>query len=318
MSAIDSIISSISSYFYPEEVPCIEAVSPQSSIVYDTVKPSQEVLRSEWTPERPRLMAPSQLPQNQSLSEYRLLAVTNDTRALGDDILETLSFRLQSVKEKIREVSAENMGKLREAATRASSSDFWGILKKIATSLVSAISAVFGIAILATGGSALVGGAMIASGVLSLANFALSELGTWDWIADLIAHNNDDLKKKLQWILPGAVGILAAGIGIVGSVNGVVSGAMNFAEKAASVAQTGIAIFQSVTTIGKSAADANTLWTKADLKMIQAHLTVERENFTSTIDEIKGSMSEFKGVNTKTKKAIEMIAQSNIELVRQA
>lgn len=318
MQAIESIISSISSYLYPEEQPVDGTVPPQSAIAYDTVAPSAESLRAGWTPERPRLTAPSELPGSQSMSEYRLLAVTNDTRALGDDILETLSFRLQGVKDKIREVSAENMQKLKEAAERASSSDFWGILKKIATSLVSAVSAVFGIAILATGGSALVGGAMIASGVLSLANFALSELGTWDWIADLIAHDNEDLKKKLQWILPAAVGIIAAGIGIVGSVNGVVSGALNFAEKAASVVQTGLAIFGSAVTIGKGAADARITWTRADLKMIEAHLTAERENFTTTIDEIKGSMSEFKSVNSKTRKAIEMIAQSNIELVRQA
>ena len=318
MQVIDSIISTISSYFYPEEVPVAPPVVPPSAIAYDTVAPSEEVLRAGWTPERPRLTPPSALPRNESLSEYRLLAVTNDTRALGDDILGTLGLRLQGVKDNIREVSAENMLKLREAAERASSSDFWGTLKKIAISLVSALSIVFGITVLASGGTALVGGAMIASGVLSLANFAFSELGTWDWVADLIAHDNEDLKNKLKWVLPGAVGILAAGIGIVGSVNGVVTGAVNFAEKAASVAQTGIAIFQSVTTLGKGTADANLIWTRADLKLIQAHLTAERENFTSTIDEIKGSMAEFKGVNSKTRKAIEMIAQSNIELVRQA
>src|SRR5476649_825114 len=112
MQVIDSIISTISSYFYPEEVPVAPSVAPPSAIAYDTVAPSEEVSRAGWTPERPRLTAPSALPRNESLTEYRLLAVTDDTRALGDDILETLGLRLQGVKDKIREVSAENMQKL--------------------------------------------------------------------------------------------------------------------------------------------------------------------------------------------------------------
>lgn len=318
MTTLESILSSISSYFYPEEVPAAAPIQPQSAIAYDTVAPASESMRTEWRPERPRITPPSELPGRSSMSEYRLLAVTNDTQTLGNGILDTLSHRLQGVKAKIREVSAENMQKLREAAERASASDFWSVLKKIATSLLSALSAVFGITILATGGSALVGGAMIASGVLSLANFALSELGTWDWIAEIIANGNEDLKKKLAMAIPIGVGIVAAGIGLVGTVNGVATGALNLTEKVISAAQTAVGIFGAATTFGKSAADSRALLTQADLKMIQALLTIERENFTSTIDEIKGSMGEFKAIKSKTKKAIEMIAQSNIELVRQA
>ncbi len=318
MFTLESIVSSINNYFYPEEVPAAGPIAPPSPMAHDTVSPASNLLHAEWRPERPRITPPSELPRHSSLSEYRLLAVTSDTQTLGGAILDTLSYRLQGAKDKIREVSSENMAKLREAAKRASKSDFWSVLKKIATSLLSALSAVFGITILATGGSALVGGAMIASGILSLANFALSELGTWDWIADYIAQDNEDLKKKLAIALPLSVGIVAAGIGLVGTVNGVATGAFNLAEKILSSAHTVVSVSHSVATFAKANADANLIKIQADLKAIQALFTVEQENFTSIINEIKGSMGEFKNIKAKTKKAIEMIAQSNIDLVRQA
>jgi hypothetical protein len=288
--------------------------------------------------ERPQLTPPSSMPKlsprvsvtpevkvhnseprraNQR-SDLRLLATTATSQDLGSEILDSLALRLQDVKGKIKQVSAEMIQKLKEAAARARDSGFWSILKKIATCLLSAVSIVFGVALVASGGGALIGGAMIASGILSLANFALSELGTWDWIANQLSHGNEDLRKKLLMILPGAVGLIAGGIGLVGSVNGIVTGALNLAEKALFVAQAALAIFDGVTTFGKGISDARLLWTKADLMEIKAALTAAQEIFTSTIDEIKSSMSDFNAMLAKTKKAIEMITQSNIALARQA
>lgn len=260
----------------------------------------------------------SELPKAAKRSDLRLLAVTAASQDLGSEILDSLALRLQGVKAKIKEVSAEMIQKLKEAAARARDSGFWSILKKIATCLLSAVSIVFGVSLIASGGGALLGGAMIASGILSLANFALSEFGTWDWVAIQLANGDEDLKKKLLMILPGAVGLIAGGIGLVGSVNGIVNGALNLAEKALFVAQAALAIFDGVTTLGKGISDARLLWTKADLMEIKAALTVDQENFTSTIDEIKSSMNDFNAMLAKAKKAIEMIVQSNIALVRQA
>lgn len=73
-----------------------------------------------------------------------------------------------------------------------------------------------------------------------------------------------------------------------------------------------------MTTLGKGIADARLIWTKADLKLIEADLAIQREQFTTTMEEIKGSMNEFKAAKAKAKKAIEMISQTNLQLVRQA
>lgn len=317
MSSINSIFSTLGSYFSRETTLSSQALEQERASTAGGIVPAAEEAVVDWVPERPLITSPKDLPLSRhASSDYRLLAVTEETRHLGDEILKTLSSRLNCAKEKIAEVSAENIQKLKEAAERANASNFWSILKKIATSLLSAISIVFGITMLASGGSALIGGAMIASGILSLANFALSELGTWDWIADQLAHDNEDLKKKIAMIMPAAVGILAGGIGLLGSVNAIASNAMNFAEKAVSVAQTALSIFNAVTTLGKGISDARLLWTQADLSLIQGELTVQRENFDTLIDEIKSSMNEFKAVQSKTKKAVEMVTESDVQLVR--
>ncbi|MBS0604340.1 MAG: hypothetical protein JSS60_04790 [Verrucomicrobia bacterium] len=318
MPSISSLLSSVGSPFQTSSLSSADPVRTGSSLPTDSVGAAEETA-GDWRPERPLLTAPGDLPPPRlPLSDYRLLAATDETRSLGNQIMDSLSLRLTGVKEKIREVSAENIKKLKESAERASASNFWSILKKVATCLLSAVSIVFGIALVASGGGALIGGAMIASGILSLANFAMSELGTWDWVADQIAHNNEDLKSKLKMILPAAVGIVAGGIGLVGSVNGIVTGALQFAEKAIFIAQTAVTIFDGVTTLGKGIADARLIWTKADLKLIEADLAIQREQFTTTMEEIKGSMNEFKAAKAKAKKAIEMISQTNLQLVRQA
>lgn len=289
----------------------------ESAAISDSMGPAES--QPVWTPERPVLTSPNDLPppNNNPYSVFRFLEATDESRNLGNQIMNTLGLRLQNVKHKIKEISAENIQKLKAAAQRASESSFWSTLKKIATCLLSAISIVFGISLVASGGGALIGGAMIASGILSLANFAMGETGAWDWISKQLAGDNEERQKQLAWILPCAVGVVAGGIGLVGSIQGVASGAIQFAEKAVYVAQTALTIFSAATTFGSGVASARLIWAQSDVTKIQADLTVEQTNFDSLIEEVKISMNDFKAAKAKTKKTIETLSQSNIQLVRQ-
>lgn len=310
MSGIDSISPHFRSSSLPG--PSLEALQAGNVQATDTTSHGGKAHAEAWKPERPTLTP----PQACNL-EWSLIHVTEQTSELGRQIMDTLAVRLSNIKESIRKISAESMQKLKDAAERASASDFWSILKKIATSLISAISIVFGVALVASGGGALIGGAMIASGVLSLANFALSQWGTWDWIADQIAHDNEDLKKKIAMVMPIAVGVLAGGIGIVGSVGAVATGALEFVEKAVFIAQGAVSVFEGMTTLGKGIADARLTWKQAELKRIDAELTVERAHFTTTFNQIKNFLNDSKGIKAKVTKTIELITQSNIDLARQ-
>ena len=292
-----------------EDWPLEEATSTQKLFPIDS--------SHSWMPTRPTLTAPHSLPSSKlPLSDHRLLATTEETRTLGNQLLDTFSLRMQGVRSKIQELSAENIQKLKESAERASTSSFWSVLKKIATALLSAISIVFGVSLLAGGGSAFIGGAMITSGILSLANFAMTETGSWDWVSLQLSNGNEEDRKKMAWILPMAVGIIAGGIGLVGSVQGIVSGAIQFADKAILIAQSAFAIFDGVTTFGKGVADARLQWTQADLSLIQGNLTAERIYFDSIIKEIESSMNGFKAFQAMAKKTIQNITDSNVKLVK--
>jgi hypothetical protein len=257
--------------------------------------------------ERPKLTPPSMI---------RLLGATEETRSLGKTLLGVLTDRLSYIKENIDEISSENIAKLKESAAKANSSVFWSVLKKIATSLLSAFSVIFGISLLASGGAGFIGGAMIASGILSLANFGLAEMGAWDWVAQQLAQDNEERRQKLAMLLPIASGILCAGIGLVGSAWSIGSNAVNFAEKAVSIAQTTLSLFDGVTTLGKGAADANLLWTQADLTLIQGKLTTERSMYDLLIEGIKGSLVDFRSMASKTNRAMQTFTESVTAIIR--
>lgn len=285
----------------------LEIQQPRPSATSDTLAVAESL--PVWTPERPQLTPPC---------DYRLIRETERARKLGSSILDTLTMRLGQIKENIKEISAENIKKLKETAERASTSSFWSILKKIATCILSALSIVFGVALIGSGGGALIGGAMVASGILSIANFALSEIGAWDWVAKQLASDNEEWRQRLATILPAAFGIVAGGIGLVGSVQSVMTGAIQVTEKALFVAQSALAIFDGVTTLGKGIADARLLWSQGDLTLVQGKMTMGRAQFDSTMREIESSMNDFRAVKSKTKKIIQSISKTNTELVRQA
>jgi hypothetical protein len=272
----------------------------------------------DWKPERPQLISPHDLPSVRKLSDQRLLKVTKESRELGDELLGTLGFRLGIVKDKVKEISAENMQKLRESAERAQSSTWWAVLKKVATCLLSTFSIVFGAAVAATGGGALIGGAMITSGILSLTNFALSETGAWDWISKKLANQDEEWANRLAWILPAAVGILAGGIGVVGSVHSLATSAIQFADKAIFIAQSALGVFDGLVTLGKGQADARLVWAQADTMEVQAKLNVEDHHFDNVMKGIEGNLAEFRTAKSHAKKIISTLTTSNIKLVRQA
>lgn len=285
----------------------------------DTIGPSKPS-HEKWKPERPLLVPPDQLPLRKAFpsSEYRFLAVTDESRHLGDQILSTLGVRMANIKSKIQEISAESIQKLKESSDRVKDSNWWSVLKKIATCLFSALSVLLGTTLVASGGGALIGGAMIVSGIFSLANFALSESQAWDWVAKQICQDNEDLRRKLVMILPMVFGILAGGIGLVGSLHSLATGAIQFAEKGIYLAQTVLSTFNGLTTLGKGQADARLAWAQASQIETQAKLTVERFHFDNLICALENSLSDFREVKNRARKIMQIILHSNVELIQQA
>lgn len=272
----------------------------------------------ELTIDRPVLIPPSQtgkaIPADATpptLSELRFLAAMEAFRSFGDKLISNLSLRLESFRLTLQELSAENLQKLKESAEHAKSSNVWSMLQKIATSLLSALSIVIGISLVATGAGALVGGAMIGSGIVSLANLLLTETGIWDWIAKKLAHEDEEKRQLLAMILPASVGLLAATIGIFGSAGAFAWSGINFLDKAILIAQTSLALFDGATTIGKGYADAKTLWLEADQINTKSKITVEQEMIDNTTRSIENILDGLSATHAKSTQFVNMAMRSN-------
>ena len=205
----------------------------------------------------------------------------------------------------------KTLKKLKEAAENTQSANVWSLLKKIGLSLLSALSVVMGISLIATGAGTLVGGAMIGSGIISLANMLMSEIGVWDWVAKKLAHEDKERQQMLAMLLPLSVGVLAGVIGVFGTVGACTWSGINFLDKIILIAQTGLTIFDVATTIGKGYTDAKTVWLNADLTDEKGKITIEREMIKKTTNSIENVLGELKMAHEKSAQFVQMAIRSN-------
>lgn len=273
--------------------------------------------------DRPTLTPPSfsedvPSPANPpSLSELRFLAAMESFRSFGDQVLSTLGVRLEAFRLQLQDISAENLQKLKEAAENAKSSDFWSLLQKVANCLLSAFSIVIGFSLVSTGAGTLVGGAMIASGIFSIANLLMSESGTWDWVAKKLANEDESKRQMLAMLLPSVVGVLTGVIGVFGSAGAFAWSGIEFIDKVGLLLSSLLSIMSGVTTIGKGYADANLTWSKADLIKIKSQMTVERHLIDNTAKSIEGVLDGMNAAHDKANLFVKMAIRSNEAVVKE-
>lgn len=255
-------------------------------------------------------------PRDRVPSDLRLLKLAESAHSTGELILSMLSERLQLVRSELESASAVMMQNLRDSAQKAQTGGNWGILHKVATSLLSTISALFGTALVTSGASVWIGSAMITSGILSLSNLVFGELGAWDFVSKQLAQDNVEHQKKLAVLLPTTVGILSAGVGLAGAGWGIGTHAVQFFEEMIYLAQGALTIFNSSTAFGKGVADARLVWAQADLSYSQAIQAKDQQLFTFLIQEIKGMLGDFQRLHSKASKAIQKAGQITASVLR--
>ncbi len=256
-----------------------------------------------------RLSHPSSSPTG--LTEFRLFSLMEEFHSFGDGLLSSMTHRLEAFKSKLHEVSEENIKNIRVSAEKAKTSYFWSVLQKIATTLLSALSIVMGISLIATGGGALLGGAMVASGILSIANFVLWESGTWDWLINKLSNEDETRRHYLSIILPASFGIACAAISVFGAVGATLWTATTVMSKAAMIAQATLATFEGVTTIGKGHSNANLIWTQADLLSSSSQMTVEKHRIDHATQAIDSFLKELSAIQEQMAMSMRSIIASN-------
>lgn len=175
-----------------------------------SIGPSPKI-EARYAPSKPVLEEPK-APVMRALGSMRVL------EKLADDFMFNNQDKVNAYIARMNTLDEQEAEKMKETIQRTQDAGFWSYLRDIGSMIMAAISSVFGLSILASGGAPLVGAALVASGILAIFNFTLKESGAWDWVAKQLANDNEELRKKLATLLPAVVSLVCMVIGIAGTV----------------------------------------------------------------------------------------------------
>ncbi|MBI2743384.1 MAG: hypothetical protein HYX48_05650 [Chlamydiales bacterium] len=193
--------------------------------------------------------SPASLSYNSVISQ--ILETLSLMHATGHEMHLTQARGFAVAQKSIEELQQKELVELKESAERAQTSDAWGVLQTVASYILSAINAVLGV-FLITQGSTVVGGMMVAAGLIEVANLAFSSCGFWNWLADQIAGENEELAKQIVAILPSVIGLVAGAVGAVGTVQlWNMQNQFDWAEQLLLISQTALSLTQGVASMAK-------------------------------------------------------------------
>jgi hypothetical protein len=205
----------------------------------------------------------------------RYLRINTNANQIAEEIMEYNMHEVEEHRSTLEVLRSRQIEKLQNTLKAQDFNGFWSILAKVGSIILGALSTIMGFVLLSSGAGTIVGGAMIAAGVLSLTNSALEESGGWDFIAEKLSNENDELRRKLRFLLPAAIGVICGIIGIGGTIAG--WGALNLASKAFTIIQTAANFAAAITMGSKGIHDAQIAWTEAELEDIKHQLLESKE-----------------------------------------
>lgn len=229
-------------------------------------------LKSSSKPPEPEIsshngeMIKPQLSPNPLL---RYLTVNNEMITVAEKMTEFNIGEVEGERKELEALRAKQIERLHESLKAEDYSGFWGVLSKIGSMVLGAISTIVGAFFLTSGAGTIVGGAMIASGVLSIANLTLEETGGWDWIVDKLAKEDEEFRKTLRLLLPAGIGAICGITGLGSAFFGWES--LNSLGKLITVAQTAANFIAGATTAAQGVFSAKTSIAQAE------HLELSRE-----------------------------------------
>jgi hypothetical protein len=254
----------------------------------------------------PLLTPPSQL----SSTDYRFLRAIDSLGDTKNRYTRLQTDRLAHIKNQFSDNSAAFTHHLQEVSDARQSSEQWRSLKKVSSSLLASLSLISGMAAVSTPATALVGGALITSGVLSIANLAMSEGKGWNQLAEMLSGGDTAMRERLQEFLPITCGLLAAGSSLAGSTYAIASHGLSLADKAGQMAQAAFSLFHASTTFGKGTSDATLQFSQADLTRSDSALHTTRTSLEMLNQNFETLSSHFEQLIRQAKRAVQSMVQT--------
>lgn len=270
--------------------------------IRDTIAPAGAIQGAPFKPSRPELY---------STSIYRTLHNLEKLHAIGSNMQTRQITDIDKLQSEVQDLNKQNAEKIRESAIRAQGSGFWSYLQTIGTYIITAFNTIFGCSLYSSGNTT-AGALLIGAGVLSLANEAMTHWGAWDWLAEQLAGDNEELARFLSLALPGACALIAAGLTFGGLSEAL--GAWNnldSAEQLLLIMQVALSLGKGVTTVGKGISDYRVQQSKIDLTNIECALTLNEKELEMLTFEMEKIMKMVSNSTECAQKIIQLAIYSN-------
>jgi hypothetical protein len=294
----------------------MSAISPVSSSILPTHASSQQ-RRPLHSPQHSTIQAAAardasyDIPVSRPTLSPHLRTIKNVEAftEIGENRLRHFKLEVDDNLAKLKELSQKQLEKLKETANKTKTNLFWSILKQIASCIASAFSALLGLSVAAAGGSVLISGALITSGILSLANIAFSVTGLWEKAANHLYADDRANRERFLKIVPAAIGITSAALGVAGGAAAWATG-VSFANQVTKVAQSTLNFSEGVTTLGSSAATADLQWTAACSREIGAQMFKNQADLESFNSATSHAMTILSSTYKRAHRMVKLLQES--------
>jgi hypothetical protein len=225
---------------------------------------------------------------------HRFIGLSDRLYLAGEKSADLQVMSLDLEEKKLSEITMAHAQKLSEAAKKAQNVGVWSYLQKIGTAVLSTVSIFLGIELAGAATTATIGAALVAVGIFGVAHLAFHEAGFWDWVAEKIAQDNEDLKNKIRNLVPFILGLLVNGAQLAAFGALPYYAGMELSTKILFLAQ----LFSNTTTIvsavGGQITEAMVSRAKAEALALQGDMSVSRhevERITQGIEHALSSQS---------------------------
>lgn len=263
---------------------------------------------------RPRLKPPEAISSH--LSEYEYMELMQSIKKSGNQITNAVGKRINIHTAHIQTLSQQRMEKMKESLDKIAANHWWSLFEKATSSLVSAVSFALGIATLGGGGSLVIGGVLVISGIGPIASLICTELGVWDAVADQLAHDDEERRNLIKMAIPTGIGITCGAISLFGGSVAPQLGRDAFLG----VYKQGVSMFVSTlnaaSTFGNGLSSADLIETQGELTIIKAALDDERIYLQVTGKFIDNFMSRQRSISAQVKQMADLVIKANQEVVR--
>ncbi len=234
-----------------------------------------------------------------------MIHLMESTYEIGLSILHMAGEEIKQLSEDLKKKLTESIVILKKSATRMQDLSAWSLLQQASSSVLASFNLIMGGAVYSSAPA--VGTTLIAAGLLSAFNLAITEMREWDKIAEKFAGNNKELKEQIAFWSPIALHCLSGALSAAGGSYLWYDPSL---QPSVFPIKECIDSFSGVTKAGAGISQSRLSWTKADLTLIQTAIATDK----MTQEVLAALIQTFMQMLDRIRKQVEAVVQLNSQL----